>query len=205
MSANHPATTATTATTATSPPTTSPPPPPPSTAHPHPEPPRRTRPRLTDQIQVIRELWVLREQARVQAAERCFLTELERLISGPTYHTTTSPAPPQPPVLAAGMPHLSTSTTASSSIPNPPPLPPLPPSSLPAQSPTPVSSLADGFVFESNPPPRGDSAPAREQPWAASLEMEQARASQRVTVSGSNNRLFCVRLQRKRCVLVQRH
>lgn len=141
---------------------------------------RRTRPRLTEQIQVIRELWLLREQARVQAAERCFLAELERLLSGRSYSSAeqTTPSPPRPPSSDANV------GVVSPSAPVPPPLPPFPPASSPTLST--VSFLDDGFVFESHPPPRGESAPARERPGSLSQEMEQARASQRVTVSDSN-------------------
>lgn len=138
---------------------------------------RRTRPRLTEQIQVIRELWLLREQARVQAAERCFLAELERLLSGRPYSSDPNIALPPPP------PHTRSRgpVTATSPIPHAPPMPPFPPSSPSAFSA--VSFLSDGAVFESNPPPRGDRAPVRERPGTVSQGMEQARASQRVTVS----------------------
>lgn len=138
---------------------------------------RRARPRLTDQIQVIRELWLLREQARVQAAERCFLTELERLLSGRPYYQTSDQQTPSPPRPPHGMPNIG---VVSPTAPAPPPLPPFPPASPPVMSA--VTFLDDGLVFESHPPPRGDHAPVRERPGSVSQEMEQARASQLVTV-----------------------
>lgn len=126
------------------------PPPPPTT-----EPPTapRTRP-LTQQIQIIRELWLLREQARVQAAERRFLTELERLLSG-TH--VTSPRPPAP--------HQTTSPHAAAAPPPPPP--PLPddlrPASLPSQ-------------------PLFAPGPVRERLRAFEGEVQQLREQQHVTV-----------------------
>lgn len=59
------------------------------------DPNRRVRPRMSEHIQVIRSLWLLREQARVQAAERCFLADLERLLSArvrPSGFSTTTTA-----------------------------------------------------------------------------------------------------------------
>lgn len=139
---------------------------------------RRARPPLTEQIQIMRELWLLREQTRVQAVERCFLTELERLLTGRPYsHSEQStPRPPPPPEAYRA------SSVISNSIPHAPPLPRFPPPQPPLFSP-PVSSLEDGAVFESNPPPRGLHSPAREHPGSYLQGMEQARASQRVTVS----------------------
>lgn len=139
---------------------------------------RRARPRLTEQIQIIRELWLLREQTRVQAAERCFLAELERLLTGRPYsqvdHATRQPPPP-PEIFRR--PFIPTSP-----IPSAPPPPPLPTHAPPSPTST-VSFLDDGAVFESHPPPRGDHSPARERPGSLFQSMEQARASQRVTVS----------------------
>lgn len=138
----------------------------------------RARPPLTEQIQIMRELWLLREQTRVQAAETCFLTELERLLTGRPYsHSEQStPRPPPPPEAYRA------SSVTSDSIPHAPPLPPLPPPHAPSL-PSAVASLDDGAVFENNPPPRGIHSPAREHPGSFSQGMEQARASQRVTVS----------------------
>lgn len=136
---------------------------------------RRTRPRVTEQIQIIRELWLLREQARVQAAERRFLTELERLLSGGPYSSSSSPPPPSFTSTISSSSNVT--ATTSTATPEAPPLPPNGGFHL-ATSPLFVS---DGMVFESHPPPRGAHAPAREVPDAVSQEMEQARASQRVT------------------------
>lgn len=41
----------------------------------------------------MRELWLLREQARVQAAERCFLAQLQRLLESRSTTSTASPPP----------------------------------------------------------------------------------------------------------------
>jgi Zinc finger, C3HC4 type (RING finger) len=50
-----------------------------TTAEPSPRPAPRARP--SEQVRVVRELWRLREQARVQAAERHFLCELQRVLA----------------------------------------------------------------------------------------------------------------------------
>lgn len=136
---------------------------------------RRARPRLTEQIQIIRELWLLREQARVQAAERCFLSELEHLLSGRPYGIDVANAVPPPPPPPHHDPIVFTPA------PEPPPLPPYSPSSPPTAF-SAVSLLDDGMVFESNPPPRGAGSPVRERPNSVSQEMAQMRSQQRVTV-----------------------
>ena len=130
--------------------------------------PRRTRP-LTEQIQVIRELWLLREQARVQAAERRFLAELERLLSG----RASQEDAPRPPV------HVRTMDDGPT---RPPPPPPPPPPGVATMFSVPAAFVEDGPVFESHPPPRRESAPVREMLGATEREVEQLRSRQRVTV-----------------------
>lgn len=146
----------------------------PAPASPAPAPaarPRRTRP-LTEQIQVIRELWLLREQARVQAAERRFLAELERLLSGRA-GTEDAPRPP------AQQPRRMHDGGGGGSRPPPPPPPP------PVVTGDAFATgmyLQDGVVFESHPPPRRESAPVRESRGAVEREVEQLRSRQQVTV-----------------------
>lgn len=130
--------------------------------------PHRVTPRLSEQIQVIRELWLLREQARVQAAERCFLADLERILSGHGGDSRRAD------VLHSSAVASTTSSAASSSSGF---------RSLPERRTHRQGPLEDGAVYESNPPPRDEhSAPARERPELVLQQVEETRQLERVTV-----------------------
>lgn len=128
------------------------------------EPNRRPRPPLTEQIRIIRELWLLRERARVRAAEQQFIAELERLLGRSAY------APPPPPPLS----HPSLISASSVA----PPIAPPPPAANSSR----LRAVIEAAVYESHPPPRNDSSPVRERRDSLMHSMEVLRARQPVTV-----------------------
>ncbi|CAN8075204.1 unnamed protein product [Agarophyton chilense] len=127
--------------------------------------PRRARPRLTEQIQIIRELWLLRESARVRAAEHRFVAQLERLLGSNAY---SSPPPP--------LARVSFVPVAASRVPTPPVAPPPPPLGRRA-----LWRTGDAAVYESQPASRDDASPARERRAAFPEGIEVLRARQPVT------------------------
>lgn len=152
----------------------------------------RPRPRPSEQVRVIRELWLLREQARVQAAERHFLNELQRVLHRALAgiserNAQESRQTNQSHTLDhAGATDDETSHNAHAEtfVPHAPPPPPphLSATEYPLIGDT-VDVLPDGITYESNPPPRNDeTGPARERPGVTYAEVQAVREQQHVTV-----------------------
>lgn len=125
---------------------------------------RRVRRTSSEQVQLVRELWLLRERARVQAAERNFLADLTRLLD------RALPARRRASYSDAHSwvqhPRANSFTDTSTET-------VLERDTQPEQQ----------DVYESFPPPRDESAPIRELPSSfLQQEAQLAGAQHRVTV-----------------------